>query len=82
MLYYIEIIFFYDDNSGLFDRLIYHNDMSTSIIRVKSIEEGLVRFKKIKGEKAIDDITDVYVFNRGNNDPEHRMKIEDWKSYC
>ena len=78
----MEIKDFYDDNTVLFDILIYHNDMSTSIIRVKSIEEGLVRFKKIKGEKAIDDITDVYVFNRGNNDPEHRIKIEDWKSYC
>ena len=78
----MEIKDFYDDNTVLFDLLIYHNDMSTSIIRVKSIEEGLVRFKKIKGEKAIDDITDVYVFNRGNNDPEHRIKIEDWKSYC
>lgn len=78
----MEIKDFYDSNSELFDVLIYHNDMSTSIIRVRSIEEGLSKFKKIKGEKAIDDITDVYVFNRGNNDPQHRIKIEDWKSYC
>ena len=78
----MEIKDFCDSDGVSFDILIYHNEMSTSIIRVKSIEEGLTRFKKIKGEKAIDDITDVYVFNRGNNDPEHRIKIDDWKSYC
>ena len=50
----MEIKDFYDSNSELFDVLIYHNDMSTSIIRVRSIEEGLSKFKKIKGEKAID----------------------------
>ena len=58
------------------DVLIYHDNTSTSIIDVKSVTQAIKKFKKIRGNDI--KIDEVYKFDRGNNDPEAREKVEDW----
>lgn len=58
------------------DVLIYHDNTSTSIIRVDSVKSAITQFRAFKGEDAV--IDEVYIFDRHNNDPEAREKVEDW----
>ena len=64
------------DEKTMFDVLIYHDNTSTSIIEVESVKEAIHKFKKIKGKDT--KIDEVYKFDRGNNDPNEREKVEDW----
>ena len=64
------------DEKTMFDVLIYHDNTSTSIIEVESVKEAINKFKKIKGKDT--KIDEVYKFDRGNNDPNEREKVEDW----
>ena len=76
----MEIKDLYHEDGKSFDVLIYHNNTSTSILDVTSVKEAINKFKLFHGESVNNQITDVYIFDRGNNDPEHRIKIEDWEN--
>ena len=70
----------FHDDGKTFDVLIYHNNKSTSILDVDSIRSAINKFKLFNGDSSIENITDVYIFDRGDNNPDHRIRIDDWKS--